>query len=100
MSSWNDDRLDELSARIESGFARVDVRLGQTDEALRQLATRQELKEGLAEVRADANTNLAEAKTEVNARFDRLEGRFARMERLVMGFGAMLLVSLIANQFG
>jgi tetrahydromethanopterin S-methyltransferase subunit G len=31
VSSWNDDRLDELSGRVDAGFAKVDARFEKVD---------------------------------------------------------------------
>lgn len=65
MDSWNDERLDELSGRVDAGFARVDQRFerleGEVKEGfakidrrferveaeIKGLATKDELKDGL-----------------------------------------------------
>jgi hypothetical protein len=78
MNSWNDDRLDELSSRVDEGFRRVD-------EGFKETATR-------------------ESVAEVNARFDRLEGRMddrfdrltGRIDRFYYTF-IVVLVALMGN---
>jgi hypothetical protein len=37
MTEWNDGRLDELSNRVDDGFAKVDRRLEQMDQRLDRL---------------------------------------------------------------
>lgn len=57
MSSWNDDRLDELSSRMDDGFkemregfARVDRRFDQMSE---RFATKEEMNKGFVEVKGE-----------------------------------------------
>jgi hypothetical protein len=35
MSNWNDDRLDELNRRTDSGFAKVDQRFDRVERAMK-----------------------------------------------------------------
>jgi len=58
MDSWNDDRLDELSGRVDSGFketreglAQVDQRFAQIDQRFGQVASREEMGEVRSELR-------------------------------------------------
>ena len=81
VDSWNDDRLDELSRRMDGGFKemregfeRLDRRFERLDRRFEKVATR----EGVAEV---------------NSKFDRLEGR---VDRLYWAF-ITLAVLLLAN---
>lgn len=71
MGNWNDDRLDELSRRMDEGFKEMR-------EGFEKAVAREEIKE------------LAAAQ---NARFDRVENR---LDRLYYGCIA-LLVLLIGN---
>jgi hypothetical protein len=40
VSSWNDDRLDELNGRVDKGFARVDGQFAEIRGELRQMNDR------------------------------------------------------------
>jgi hypothetical protein len=59
MTEWNEDRLDELNARVKEGFAKVDKRFEQVDKRFEQVATKEEM----TEVRVQLN--------QLNGRFDR-----------------------------
>jgi hypothetical protein len=38
-SAWTNERLDDLSRRVDQGFAQVDQRFGRVDQDLRDLRT-------------------------------------------------------------
>jgi archaellum component FlaC len=103
VENWNDDRLDELSGRMDEGFKqinstmkegfekidkrfekidqrfeKIDQRFQQVDQRFEKMVTREEMKELIASV---------------NARSDRLEDR---VDRLYYGCVA-LVVLLVGN---
>jgi archaellum component FlaC len=85
MDNWNDDRLDELSRRMDAGFkemregfARMDERFQQVDQRFGTMVTREEMKELIVSI---------------NGRFERLEDR---VDRLYYGCVA-LVVLLVGN---
>jgi hypothetical protein len=85
MDNWNDDRLGELSRRMDDGFkemrdgfARIDQRFEQIDQRFEKVVGREEMKELIASI---------------NGRSDRTE---ERVDRLYYGCVA-LLVLLIGN---
>lgn len=96
VETWNDDRLDELSGRMDEGFKqinstmkegfekidkrfeKIDQRFQQVDQRFEKMVTREEMKELIASV---------------NARSDRLEDR---VDRLYYGCVA-LVVLLVGN---
>jgi hypothetical protein len=84
MDSWNDDRLDELNARVKDGFVdvskrfeQVDKRFEQVDKRFDQVATREEM----AGVRADLRS--------LNERFDRLY--YTLLVTVIIGLGSQFL---------
>jgi hypothetical protein len=95
MSTWNDDRLDELSQRMDAGFARVD----------------QEMKEGFARVDQDMKDGFArvdkamgELRVEMrqlNARFDGLHQRFDRLFQVLLigalGFAGTVTAAIVGH---
>jgi uncharacterized protein YjbJ (UPF0337 family) len=48
MGNWNDDRLGELSGRVDEGFAKVDERFEKVGERFEKLLS--EMKAGFAKV--------------------------------------------------
>ena len=72
-NSWNDDRLDELSGRVDAGFAKVD----------------REMKEGFARVDSEMKEGFAriDSKLEkVDERLEPLDRRFATKDDMNRGF--------------
>lgn len=71
MDNWNDDRLDELSRRMDKGFADVDRRMERGFNAVR---------EEMSELRTDMR--------HLNERFDRLY--YLVLVTIVGSFGSLL----------
>lgn len=69
--AWTDERLDDLTRRMDRGFDRVD-------RDLRDLRT--------------------ELKTEMDTRFGRLEARFDSMQRMTLAAYVTAVLGLIATQ--
>jgi hypothetical protein len=96
MDNWNDDRLDELSNRVDQGFketregfARVDQRFTGVDQRFTAVATREEMSE------------VKEGIQLVNSKLDRLAHSLmvAGLSFAISMFAAFasLLVALIAG---
>ncbi|HEX4669402.1 MAG TPA: hypothetical protein VH275_05460 [Solirubrobacterales bacterium] len=69
--AWTDERLDDLTRRMDRGFDRVD-------RDIRDLRT--------------------ELKTEMDTRFGRLEVRFDSMQRMMLAAYVTAVLGLIATQ--
>ena len=83
MNSWNDDRLDELNARVGHGFKAVDKRFEQVDKRFDQVDKRFDRVE--SEIKA--------LRTEVKGEIGELRGDIKGMQRLmVQGFVAFCAV--------
>jgi len=110
MDNWNDDRLDELSRRMDDGF----TEMRESFKAIRsEMVTRQEMKELIASInlRFDAVDKRFDAVDKrfdavdhrfdmVDSRFNEADGRFARLEDRVdrLYYACVtLLVLLIAS---
>jgi hypothetical protein len=78
--SWNDDRLDDLNHRVDSGFKELRA---ETNAGFAQLRT--EIQAGDAQLRAEMNTGFAE-----------MNGRFDSLQRTLILIGAALNGTLIA----
>jgi DNA anti-recombination protein RmuC len=96
--SWSDDRLDDLSGRVDVGFARLEQRLDASEERLaRRIDESAERMEAIA---TRLNTRIDESardlRLEFNTRFDRLESRFDRMQQTIILTGGGIVATLIA----
>lgn len=88
MENWNDERLDELSARVDVGFKE----------------TREEMRGGFAEI--NRKLDRIPTREEIDHRFEAAEGRIDRvsnrLEHMVWGLcavGGGLLANLLAGNF-
>jgi len=71
---WTDERLDDLNAKVDRGFERVEAEI----RALR------------AEMRAELRTEMQSLRTEMNARFD-------AMNRTMLWFAGALVIAIVAS---
>ncbi|HEX6152079.1 MAG TPA: hypothetical protein VFZ19_01020 [Solirubrobacterales bacterium] len=85
VDSWNDDRFDELSRRMDDGFKEMREGFARIDQ--RFVGVAQEMKEGFEKVAT------RESVTEVSSRLERFE---TRLDRLYWAF-TVLAVLLIAD---
>jgi archaellum component FlaC len=82
--AWTDERLDDLSTRVDNGFARMDARFDRMEARFDKVDERFE--------RMDQR---------FDERFERMEDRFAALQRTLMQGGFVIiaaLVGLIATQ--
>lgn len=95
MDSWNDERMDELSGRVDSGFKEMREGFARVD---------REMKEGFAEI----NRKLDQIPTreEIDHRLEAVEGRVDRvsnrLEHMLWGLfavGGGLLANLLAGHY-
>lgn len=83
-----DERLDELTLRVEHGFERVDERFERIDERFERVDERLDrVDERFERVEAD----IRELRVEMNARFDSMQ------RTMIIGF-ASIVASVIATQ--
>ncbi len=68
-STWTDERLDDLNARVDRGFEQVDKRFEQVDKRFEQVDRRFERMEG---------------------KFDRVDERFALIDQRFVQMGMAL----------
>ncbi len=82
VESWNDERLDELSSRMDEGFKEMRAGFARVD---------REMKEGFA--RIDGKFD------QLDAKFDRIDDRFDRLFLALFavcgGFAATVTAALI-----
>jgi tetrahydromethanopterin S-methyltransferase subunit G len=80
--SWSDKRLDDLNAKVDRGFERVDaeVRALRVETRTEFVALRGEMKAGFERV---------------DERFERIDERFDALHRLMIQLGGTVVVALI-----
>lgn len=72
--TWTDDRMDDLAAQVEAGFAQARVDLGSTREELRR-----EIKEQGEELRGEIKTQGDELRAEIKAQGKELRGEIKEL---------------------
>ena len=77
VESWNDDRMDELSRRVDNGFAKVD----------------QEINEGFAKVNQEMNHRF----DKVDHKFDRLTDKVDKLFYIQLFFFVSLAIAVISH---
>jgi hypothetical protein len=82
-ATWTDERLDDLSVRVDRGFEKVD-------QDIRQLRT--EMRSGDEALLTEMSAGFRE----VNARFREMDARFADLERTIRWFGGLMILTLAA----
>lgn len=97
MDNWNDDRLDELSGRVDAGFKEMRDGFTRVDREMKEGFAKvdSEMKAGFADVRGE----MAEVRGEmryVGERVDRLGGRVDRLGERVERLAHALMVGGIS----
>lgn len=122
--AWTDERLDDLNAKVDRGFDRVETEIR---------SQRHEFRSGIASVReemnarfdrvdakfestaadvnarfdkidarfdstaTDVNARFDRTAADVNARFDKIDARFDALNRTLLGFAVAALIALVAG---
>jgi hypothetical protein len=74
---WTDERLDDLNAKVDRGFAE----------------TKAEMREGFAEMRE----RFVHLETRLEARVDGIEARFDRLQQTLIGSLVAVVVAIIGS---
>jgi hypothetical protein len=80
VENWNDDRLDELSRRMDAGFQEM----------------RTEMREGFARVDA----RFAQMDAKFDAKFDRVDAKFNKLFIAILTVGGGFAATTIASLLG
>lgn len=76
--AWTDERLDDLTRRMDQGFERVD----------------KDIRELRAELKGEMNARF----NRVDDRFDRIDARFDSLQRMLLAAYVTAVLGLIATQ--
>jgi hypothetical protein len=82
MSSWNDNRLDELSARIDQRFEMVDRQFEKVDQRFEKVEG--EMKAGFEKVEG-----------EMKAGFTRVDDQLHRLSHILITGGLVVIATLL-----
>jgi hypothetical protein len=95
VDNWNDDRLDELSKRVDSGFAKVDARFEKVEG---------QMKVGFAKVDArfekvdgEMKAGFAKADQKMEKGFAELRSDFSALNRTLIASALGIVGTLIAG---
>jgi len=81
---WTDERLDDLNAKVDRGFERLDA-------DIRQLrAEMQALRAEMSALRAEMNARFEEMSTRMDRKFD-------AQNRMMLWFAGALLIAIVAS---
>ncbi|HET8565916.1 MAG TPA: hypothetical protein VFL77_05530 [Solirubrobacterales bacterium] len=81
VSSWNDDRLDELNRRVDEGFVRVDNRLIRLEGEMKEGFAKvdREMKEGFGKVDREMKEGFGKVDREMKEGFAELRGEMGHL---------------------
>jgi hypothetical protein len=86
VESWNDERMDELSRRVDDGFKEMRVGFARVDK---------EMKEGFARVDKDMKEGFARIEGKFDAKIDNLVGRIDKLFYIQIIFMGSLVIGLL-----
>jgi hypothetical protein len=105
--AWTDERLDDLSGRVDEGFreARQDLRSFRQEVHAEFASVRDEIRASRQESRTEIATFRQEVKAEfirmdakIDAKFDGLNARFDSLQRLLLGAMVTVILSVIVTR--
>ncbi|MBK5220585.1 MAG: hypothetical protein JJE35_12500 [Thermoleophilia bacterium] len=94
--TWTDERLDDLNAKVDRGFDRVETEMR---------AQRHEFKSELGELQAEmsarfdkVDTRFDRVEERIDTRFDLLTARIDALNRTLLGFAVAAFIALLASE--
>ena len=90
---WTDERLDDLNAKVDRGFERID---GEIADLRAEMNARFDQMNARFE-QMDARFEQMNAR--MDQRFDALGQRFESLYRTLLGFVGALIIALLASNF-
>jgi archaellum component FlaC len=80
--NWSDERLDDLSGKVDQGFANVKAEIGDV---------KAEVREGFERMEARFER--------IDARFEKVDDRFHALNRMALGACAVIIAALVGALF-
>jgi len=99
VENWNDDRLDELSGRVDAGFKEMREGFARVDREMKEGFAQLErtMKEGFD--RVDRRFEKVDERFEkVDERFEKVDERFFKLMVVMLVIGGGMISALIAAQ--
>jgi hypothetical protein len=100
--AWTDERLDDLAARMDAGFAAVGLEI--RDLRTESVALRRELKGDMDGLRTELKGDMGVLRTELRSDFDRLQSTMLRVGIAIVvglvGVIATLIAAVAAGPVG
>jgi hypothetical protein len=95
VENWNDDRLDELSGRVDAGFKEVKEGFAQINRKLDRLPTREEIDHRFAAVHRE----VSQGSDSTERRIDRVSTRLEHLIWATVAVAGGFLGNLLAGKF-
>jgi hypothetical protein len=89
--SWSDDRLDDLSNRVDAGFARIDASIVRLDAKIDDSVARLD-----AKIDGRIDSSAAKLLQEMQMGFHQINARFDAMQQKMIRVGGGLIGVLVA----
>lgn len=83
VKEWTDGRLDDLSGRVDHGFAQVDQRFDRVEGEIRGL--RMEMRTELKALRAEMHDEFKAVRSEMTAEFGRVHAEIGKVHAEIRG---------------
>lgn len=98
VESWNDERLDELSSRVDDGFKEMRAGFARVDREMKEGFARVdwEMKEGFGRV----DREMKEGFSRIDAKFDGIVDRIDKLFYLQFAFMGSLAIGLLTLVVG
>ena len=97
--TWTDERLDDLSKKVDEGFARVDldIRELRADIGVMRTENQQEFLKLRGEIKSEGSALRGEIKREVGALRAEMNSRFDAMNRNFLGGLIAVIAAIIGS---
>ena len=90
-ATWTDERLDDLSRRVDDGFKRIDARFDAFDARL-------DVRFDALDARFDARLDSSDART--NKRLEGIDHRFDSLQRTILPLGGGMIATMVVGFAG
>jgi tetrahydromethanopterin S-methyltransferase subunit G len=96
---WTDERLDDLSRKVDDGFARVDsdIRELRVEVKHQGASLRAEMSAGFQRVETNLEKKIGDTKADLEKRIDGIKRDLSIINRTIYGAVATLIVAQLAN---
>lgn len=101
VENWNDDRLDELSRRVDNGFKEMREGFARVDGEMKEGFARVDARFTQMDAKFDARFARIDAKFDrVDAKFDTIDAKFNKLFIAIITVGGGFAATTVASLLG